>query len=111
MSDVQQPIITDAAPTQSTQNLSNLSQVVFAIRPWDHEQEMSQLMVTILGLNLDGVTWGATTTENVGYEIRDLILTAVIDEGRISIDNIIEAFIDLDDIISRVDVRLWNKVQ
>ena len=98
-------------PIQQPTDLANMSQIVLRIRPWDHEQEMSQLIVTLFGININGVTWGANTTENIGYGIRELVVTAVLDESILSIDDLVEELIALDDIISRVDVSLWNKVQ
>jgi translation elongation factor EF-1beta len=97
--------------SQTSINIGNLSQVVFRIRPWDYDMEIGTLIVAVLGLNLEGLTWGANTTENVGYGIRDFIVTAVLDETLISIDDVIDRLTEFDDIISRVDVPLWNKVQ
>lgn len=106
-----QPPTTTLVTTLQPSRMSNMSQVLLAIRPWNHTQQMSDIIVAVLGMNIDGVLWGATTTENVGYGIADLLVTAVIDESKISMEALLEEFIALDEIISRVDIRLWNKVQ
>jgi len=57
-----------------------------------------------------GVIWGANTIENVGYGIRELVIAAVVDEDVLSMDTLLGDITNLHDIISRVDVSLWNKV-
>lgn len=100
---------TQAPPPQV--NVSSLSQVLFSIRPWHHEQEMVELIALVLGIQMEGVLWGATTTENVGYGVRELLVTAVLDENLVSIDNVLAELVALDEFISQVSIRLWNKVQ
>lgn len=92
-------------------DVGSLSQVLFAVRPWESTQEMSQLIIAVIGIQRNGLTWGATTTEVVGFGISELLITAVIDTDKVSIDTILEDLVSLDSIISRVEIRMLNKVQ
>lgn len=84
-------------------------QILFAIRPWDSEQNMDILMNAILNIPISGVKWGAYTTETIGFEIRELLLTASLSND-ISSDDVIKELINLDDLISQVSIRLYNQI-
>lgn len=100
-----------SASVSQENDVRSLSQVLFAIRPWSHEQDMMQLTTSVVNLQINGVLWGANTTEDVGYGVRDLLITAVIDENVISLDEVMEYLLAQEDMISQVNIRLWNKVQ
>lgn len=91
--------------------MESLSQIVFRIRPWEHDQEMQPLIDIIRNIRNNDIIWGAYNVESVGFGISEIVIAAVINDNNISIDNIVDEFIALDDIISRVDVSMWNKVK
>lgn len=85
------------------------SQVLFAIRPWTHEQDMSEITEMISSMKTEGITLGASTIVDVGYEVKELLQTMLIDEDLISVEQLLDDFISATDLISQVSIRLWNR--
>jgi translation elongation factor EF-1beta len=92
-----------------TTNNPIYTQVLLAIRPWESDQDMSLLRDNVIGIKYDGLLWGASTTEEIGYGISDLLIALTLDENKVKLDNILSELMSMEDIISRVDVRLWNR--
>lgn len=90
--------------------MSSLQQVVLAIRPWDHEQDINLLTDRINGISLDGITWGASHASDIGYGVKELHIAAACDTAVTSIDTLLELIIAMEDAVSQASVTLWNKV-
>jgi translation elongation factor EF-1beta len=84
------------------------AQVLFSITPWDADQE--DILPKILEINGNTLLWGAYTHEDIGFGIKNLLITATLDESMLSVREVLEKMQSLDDIVSRVEILLWNRV-
>lgn len=88
--------------------MNSLHQIVLAIRPWSHEQDMDVMTTRITGMSTDGITWGATHVVDIGYGVRELHIAIVCDTSITSIDSLLEELLSMEDLISQVSITLWN---
>jgi len=73
--------------------------------------ELNNLAEQIMNTKIDGLIWGTYTFENVGFEIRKIIMTCNIVNTKISSESIIFSFEKLqEEEISKIDIVLWNRI-
>ncbi|KAK3805485.1 MAG: hypothetical protein J3Q66DRAFT_360081 [Benniella sp.] len=56
------------------------------VKPWDDETDMAALEAHVRSIEMDGLVWGLSKLVAVGYGIKKLQITAVVEDELVSID-------------------------
>ncbi|RKO97590.1 hypothetical protein CXG81DRAFT_9455 [Caulochytrium protostelioides] len=87
------------------------SMVIFDVKPWDDETDMEALQNGVSAVQMDGLVWGTKKLVAVGYGIKKLQITCVIEDDKVSTDDLIEQICtDLSDYVQSVDIAAFNKL-
>ncbi|KAL0055242.1 hypothetical protein WJX82_009291 [Trebouxia sp. C0006] len=90
------------------------SMIVLDVKPWDDTTDMAELEKEVRSIVKDGLLWGSSKLVPVGFGIRKMQITAVIEDAKVeSMDSIIEEEIVRDgesEYIQSIDVVSFNKL-
>lgn len=86
------------------------SSVVLDVKPWDDETDMKELEKSVRSVEMDGLLWGASKLVPVGYGINKLQIMCVVEDAKVSIDELTEKIQDFEDFVQSVDVAAFNKI-
>ena len=84
------------------------SSVLLDVKPWDDETDMAVLEGEVRKITMDGLLWGASKLVPVGYGIKKLQIATVVEDDKVSIDELTEKITELEDF---VQVRIKNSLQ
>lgn len=86
------------------------SNVVLDIKPWDDETDMKALEQAVRSLEMNGLVWGVSKLVPVAYNIKKLQIVCVVEDEKVSIDELSEKITEFDDYVQSVDVAAFNKI-
>lgn len=86
------------------------SSVVLDVKPWDDETDLGLMEKEVRAITIDGLLWGASKLVPIGYGIKKLQISCVIEDEKVGLDMINDAICELDDLVQSVDVVSFNKV-
>jgi len=87
------------------------SNVVLDVKPWDDETDMVEMEKRVRTIEQDGLLWGASKLTEVGYGIKKLTIMCVVEDEKVSIDDLSEKITDEnEDLVQSVDVAAFNKI-
>jgi translation elongation factor EF-1beta len=87
------------------------SQIVFEVKPVDTEVDLNALFKTITARQFDGLTWGeGYELKPVAYGIQKLVMSCVIIDDKVLIDDIFEPIEAMEDEVQSVDMLTMNKI-
>lgn len=89
---------------------SKPSHVLLAITPWKSTQDMKKLEMMVRDIKHPGILWEASTIEGPTFGISTLLIDMRLDERIVSMDEIQDKLIGLDEFISAVEIRMWNRM-
>jgi len=84
--------------------------VLFDVKPWDDETDMNEMLKACKSIEMDGLVWGANKLVPVGYGISKLQLMCVVEDEKVSIEELQEKMADFEDFVQSVDVAAMNKI-
>jgi len=84
--------------------------VLFDVKPWDDETDMDAMLKACKSIEKDGLLWGASKLVPVGYGINKLQLMCVVEDEKVSIEELSEQMCEFEDYIQSVDVAAMNKI-
>merc|ERR1712200_354069 len=84
--------------------------VLFDVKPWDDETDMEALKAACVSIEMDGLLWGASKLVPVGYGINKLQLMCVVEDDKVSIEELSEKMSEFEDFVQSVDVAAMNKI-
>ena len=84
--------------------------VLLDVKPWDDETDMNQMLEAVQSIQMEGLLWGANKLVPVGYGIKKLQIMCVVEDAKVSIDELQEKIADFEDFVQSVDVAAMNKV-
>jgi len=84
--------------------------VLFDVKPWDDETDMNEMLAACKSIEMDGLVWGANKLVPVGYGISKLQLMCVVEDEKVSIEELQEKMADFEDFVQSVDVAAMNKI-
>jgi len=64
------------------------SMVTLDVKPWDDETDMDQLVKNVLAIEKDGLVWGGHKLIAVGYGIKKLQVNLVVEDEKVSLDEL-----------------------
>merc|ERR1711893_365926 len=83
--------------------------VLLDIKPWDDETDMDKMLKSVKTIEMDGLLWGASKLVPVGYGISKLQVMCVVEDAKVSIDELQEKISEFEDSVQSVDVAAMNK--
>lgn len=87
------------------------SQCIFEIKPWETETDLEALAAKIKKVVIDGLTWGeGHKLVPVAFGIKKLIMSCVIIDDKVGVDDITEAIEAFEDDVQSVDMASMNKI-
>merc|ERR1712157_599189 len=84
--------------------------VLFDVKPWDDETDMDAMKKACVSIEMDGLLWGASKLVPVGYGINKLQLMCVVEDDKVSIEELSEKMSEFEDFVQSVDVAAMNKI-
>jgi len=86
------------------------SNVILDVKPWDDETDMKEMEKLVRGIEMSGLLWGASKLVPVGYGIKKLQISCVVEDDKISIEELTEKIESNEDFVQSVDIAAFNKV-
>lgn len=85
------------------------SVVTFDVKPWDDETDMKALEESVRAIVKDGLVWGSSKLVPVGYGVKKLQITIVIEDDKISLDDLQEEVQEIEDYVQSTDIAGESK--
>lgn len=86
------------------------SSILFDVKPWDDETDMAEMEKNVRTVLMDGMLWGASKLVPVGYGIKKLQIMCVIEDDKVSVDELQEKIEGFEDFVQSVDIAAFNKI-
>jgi elongation factor 1-beta len=84
--------------------------VTMDVKPWDDETDMVALEAAVRGIEKDGLVWGASQLIAVGFGIKKLQINLVVEDEKVSTDELGEEITEFEDYVQSVDVVAMQKL-
>jgi len=84
--------------------------VLLDCKPWDDETNMDDMLKEIKKIEMDGLLWGAHKLVPVGYGISKLQVMIVVEDLKVSIEELQEKICEIEDYVQSCDVAAMNKI-
>jgi len=86
------------------------SSVLLDVKPWDDETDMKEMENLVRTIEMDGLLWGQAILKPIGYGINKLTINCVVEDDKISIEELSEKIEAFEDHVQSVDVAAFNKI-
>jgi len=86
------------------------SVVTLEVKPWDDETDLKAMEAAVRSIELDGLVWGASKLVPIGYGIHKLQITLVVEDEKISLDELQEKIAEFEDYVQSTDVAAMQKL-
>merc|ERR1711936_125588 len=84
--------------------------VLFDVKPWDDETDMDAMLKSVKTIEMEGLVWGASKLVPVGYGIKKLQVMCVVEDEKVSIDELSEKICEFEDFVQSVDIAAMSKI-
>lgn len=68
------------------------------------------MLTQVKTIEMDGLLWGASKLVPIGYGIKKLQVICVVEDAKVSIEELQEKIEDFEDYVQSVDVAAMNKI-
>ncbi|PWW76689.1 elongation factor 1-beta [Tuber magnatum] len=86
------------------------SVVTMEVKPWDDTTDMVQLEKNVRAIEKDGLVWGASTLVAVGFGIKKLQINLVVEDEKISLDDLQQEIEGDEDHVQSTDIAAMQKL-
>lgn len=108
------------------------SSIVLDVKPWDDETDMKALEQQVRTIQMEGLVWGACKYLHfilntfffvywllfffaaklvpVGYGINKLQIMCIVEDEKVSVDDLSEKIQEFEDYVQSVDIAAFNKI-
>jgi len=86
------------------------SSVVLEVKPWDDETDMKETERLVRTIEMDGLVWGASKLVPVGYGIQKLQIMCIVEDDKVSVEELQEKIQENEDYVQSVDIAAFNKI-
>jgi len=80
------------------------------VKPWDDETDMKALEESVRSIEKPGLLWGASTLVAIGYGIKMLQITLVVEDDLVSLEELQEQIAEFEDYVQSTDIRAMQKL-
>ncbi|KAJ3263302.1 Elongation factor 1-beta [Blyttiomyces sp. JEL0837] len=71
---------------------------------------MKAMEENVRSIQMDGLVWGTGKLVAIGYGIKKLQITCVVEDEKVSVDDLIEQITGFEDYVQSVDISAFNKL-
>lgn len=86
------------------------SNVILDVKPWDDETDMKAMEQAVRSIEKDGLTWGVSKLVPLAYGIKKLQIVCVVEDEKVSIDELQEQICEHEDFVQSADVAAFQKI-
>lgn len=86
------------------------SSLLIDVKPWDDETDMKKMEELVRTIEMDGLLWGQSKLVPVGYGIKKLQINAVIEDDKVSTDDLEDKITAFEDLVQSMDIAAFNKI-
>jgi len=86
------------------------SSVVLDVKPWDDETDMAAIEKNVRSIEMPGLLWGASKLVPLAYGIKKLQIGCVVEDEKVSIDELQERIESFEELVQSVDIAAFNKI-
>ncbi|KAG5682432.1 hypothetical protein PVAND_011785 [Polypedilum vanderplanki] len=86
------------------------SSILLDVKPWDDETDMKEMEKNVRTIEMDGLVWGASKLIPLAYGINKLQIMCVIEDDKVSVDELTEKIEAFEDVVQSVDIAAFNKI-
>lgn len=86
------------------------SSITLDIKPWDDETDMKETERLVRTVEMDGLVWGAGKLVPLAYGIKKLQIVCVVEDDKVSTDELEEKITAFEDNVQSVDIAAFNKI-
>lgn len=86
------------------------SSVLLDVKPWDDETDLKEMERLVRTIEMDGLVWGAAKLVPLAFGIKKLQIMCVVEDDKVSTDELEEKITDFEDLVQSVDIAAFNKV-
>lgn len=84
--------------------------VTLDVKPWDDETNLEEMEKAVRAIKKDGLVWGASKFVAVGFGIKKLQINSVVEDEKISIDDLQAEIEEDEDHVQSTDVAAMQKL-
>ncbi|KAJ8655826.1 hypothetical protein O0I10_008490 [Lichtheimia ornata] len=84
--------------------------VTLEVKPWDDETDIDAMTKAVRDISMEGLLWGGFQHVPVGFGIKKLQINCVVEDDKVSMDDLTEAIEALEDYVQSVDVAAMQKI-
>jgi elongation factor 1-beta len=85
--------------------------IIWEVKPWGEETDLDALAAKILAINMDGLVWKTEyKKEPIAYGVFKLVIGAVVEDLKVSTDDVQDKMIEFEDDVQSVDIQSFNKL-
>jgi len=86
------------------------SNIILDVKPWDDETDMAKLEECVRSVQMDGLLWGNSKLVPLAYGIKKLQISCVVEDDKVSTEDMEEQICAFEDYIQSVDIAAFNKI-
>lgn len=86
------------------------SNIIFDVKPWDDETDMKEVEKLVRTIQMDGLLWGTSKLATVAFNIKKLVITCVIEDDKVSTQDLEDTITGFEDLVQSVDIAAFNKI-
>jgi len=86
------------------------SMIKMDIKPWDDETDLKEMERLVKTIVIDGLVWGSFQLAPVAYGVKKLVASCVIEDDKVSTNDLEERIQAFEDFVQSVDIVAFNKL-
>eukprot|EP00741_Cyanophora_paradoxa_P007361 tig00001126_g7120.t1 len=86
------------------------SSLLIDVKPWDDTTDMKKLEECVRSIQMDGLVWGQSKLVPVAFGVKKLQINAVIEDDKVSTDELEEQIVAFEDYVQSFDIAAFNKI-
>nr|ACO14796.1 Elongation factor 1-delta [Caligus clemensi] len=84
--------------------------VLLDVKPWGDTTDMDAMLKACKSIQKEGLVWGASKLVPIGYGIQKLQVMCVVEDDKVSIDELSEQIEGFEDLVQSVDIAAMSKI-
>merc|ERR1711976_888807 len=87
------------------------TQIVLDVKVWEADTDLDALYKDIAKIQIDGLQWGqAYEKKPVAFGVFKLVITCVIEDEKVAVDDVTDPIEAMDEIVQSVDMLTMNRL-
>ena len=80
------------------------SNIILDVKPWDDETDMKEIENAVRSIEVDGLLWGTSKLAEVGYGIKKLVISCVVEDDKVGTDILEEKITEFEELVSLIRI-------